>query len=273
MSRTNERLDFFRRLVVGSGTAEARVRKLREYARACIPGVWHYPDDREPCPACAKLGLQIRHLPLAGIRGYLGAGPFSIVSDTPSGDVHFRSGQANLYYPFIKKYELESAFQTDVFNTANPNRDESEQQALFLVQLEIVQPKAMLVMDMSSRPRKRTEGWHYSGPLQTVQQHLQADGFAFEVNPGFNLRAATIRCEPPEGAEFSCDVFRVYHYTKLTDYRWSSNPAADWEKQFSSAMVAARLAVKVAELKAELEKLSEDRLEQLERDLKREKEE
>src|SRR5690348_2508620 len=81
MSRTNEQLDFFRRLVVGSGTVEAKVRKLREYARASIPGVWHYPDDREPCPECGKLGLQIRHLPQAGIRGYLGPGPFSIVSD------------------------------------------------------------------------------------------------------------------------------------------------------------------------------------------------
>lgn len=71
------------------------------------------------------------------------------MSDTPSGDVHFRSGQANLYYTKLNTNGLASAFQTDVFNTAKASRDCSEQQALFLVQIEVVQPKAMLVSTLA----------------------------------------------------------------------------------------------------------------------------
>lgn len=62
MNRTNERLVFFRGLVHGLDTVEAKLRKLREYARNNIPGAWHYPDDRESCPEWDKLGFAVRHL-------------------------------------------------------------------------------------------------------------------------------------------------------------------------------------------------------------------
>jgi hypothetical protein len=242
----------FRELVAACPTTDEKLSGLRDYARDRIPGVWHYPDDREFCPECQKAALEVHHLPQAGIRGYLGTGPFAIVSDKPSGDVHFQRGQAALYYSKLKTHGLENAFQTDVFNTANVGRDNDEQQALFLIQIEIVRPTAVLIMDMASRPRKRREGWHYSGPLQTMQQHFRADGFSFVVDPDFELRAATVMCEPPGGKRFSFEVYRIYHYTKLTDCRHTENPVSDWEGHFARAIEVAQLTARMAELKSKL---------------------
>jgi hypothetical protein len=149
---------------------------------------------------------------------------------------------------------LGSAFQTDVFNTARDTRDPDEQKALFLAQIEIVRPKAMLVMDMSSRPRKRGGGWHYNGPIQPLEKHLQADGFSLVVAPDFDLRAATATCEPPAGTRFSFEVYRIYHYVKLTDSRLDANPEAAWENRFNAALKMAQLTMKIAELEAALQK-------------------
>lgn len=250
MDRTTSFADSLRDLIKDCGTTEDGLRKLREYERH-IQGVWHYPDDLDPCHDCMKSGLTKHRLPQVG-RGYVGTGPFTIVSDTPSGDVHFEKRQAKLYYSKLKAHGLESAHLMDVFNTASSTRDSDEQKALFLVQIELVKPKAMLVMDMASRPRKRSTGWHYCGPLQTVQMYFQTEGFTFAIDPDFHLRAATVTCGAQKGAGFSFDVYTIYHYTKLTEHRGSRTWESDWEKRFTDVLSMASLRLKAAEPKAEL---------------------
>ncbi|HXM43575.1 MAG TPA: hypothetical protein VN924_20225 [Bryobacteraceae bacterium] len=170
------------------------------------------------------------------------------MSDTPSGDVHFEKRQAQLYYSKLKAHGLESAHLVDVFNTASNTRNADEQKALFLVQIELVKPKAMLVMDMASRPRKRITGWHYSGPLQVLERHFQADGFTFAVDPDFHPKAATVTCEPQNGTVFSFDVYTIYHYTKLTEHRGSRTWESDWEKRFTDVLSDGSPRLTVAEL-------------------------
>jgi len=116
---------------------------------------------------------------------------------------------------------LENAFQTDVYNTANLNRDEDEQQALFLVQLEIVRPKTMLVMV----------------PLEKLQHHFQADGFDFEFEH-FEPNVGRVKCKPPAGSEFSFFVFRIWHYTML---RYGERKQAEWVRSLEIALSTARL--------------------------------
>lgn len=196
------------------GTTEETLSKLREYARDRIAGVWHYPDDREPCPYCGtSSGLQVvRHRPPYGVRGYLGTGPVTIVSDTPSGDVHFKSDQAKLYYANLKAHGLDNAFLTDLFNTRSV-RDDDMQQALFLIQIEIVRPVAMLVMV----------------PPERLQPHLRADGFDFELEKT-DPRVGRVVCGSGMGPEFSFDVYRISHYTILRRDR------TGWEKKFRETL-------------------------------------
>ena len=186
MSSIPERRARLRDLVSGCTSPEAKLRLLRDCGRR-IGGSWHYPDDCEPCWHCITVGTVQHHprLPALGVRGYLGTGPFAIVSDKPSGDVHFQSKQAGPYYSMLKKYGLERAFLADVLNTSDAECDRGEQKALFLTQVEIVRPQVMLVMDMCSRRKKRSDEWRYpKSPLPILQQHLDADGFSLEVGPG-----------------------------------------------------------------------------------------
>jgi hypothetical protein len=126
--------------------------------------------------------------------------------------------------------------------------------ALFLTQIEVVKPTAVLVMDMTSRPRKRSNGWLGIGPTQNLQQYFDADGFSFEIDRDFGMRAATVRCELPGGPGFSFDVYRIFHCVKLTDYRGEADPETKWEERFARITEVARLTLELAALKAKLER-------------------
>jgi hypothetical protein len=89
---------------------------------------------------------KLRHREDCGIRGYLGTGPVAIVSKIPSTDVHFKSNQAKRYYAMLRKHGLQNAFLADAFNSSRGANIE-KQQAVFQIQIEIVEPKFMLVMD------------------------------------------------------------------------------------------------------------------------------
>lgn len=247
--------------IESGATKEEKLRTLREYCRN-IPGVWHYPDDREPCPYCKNGAMRNEHRPDYGIRGYLGTGPFAIVSEMPSGDVHFKSCQAKLYYQMLQKHGLQEAFLTDGFNS-NRLENLEEQKALFQVQVEVVQPRAMLVMDSKSYPT-RSGDWAGSGPLKDVAAHLKADGFELQVHPNYRpkeapYRAMTVKCKLPKGSEFSFDVHTIYHYTNLTSKRFADDPVPKWEARLAAVISAIQLSPKVAELPADLEALPEDR--------------
>jgi hypothetical protein len=186
--------DFRKRLtelIGGVPSKEDKLRALRGYARQNqnIPGAWHYPDDREPCPYCPQ--NTIRHGPDLGVRGYIGTGPYALVSHVPSGDIHFNSYQAQTYRPILSKYGLSNAFQTDAYNSATwTNRE--EQQALFQIQIEVVEPSAMLVMDMHSYPRRRSDGWAGIGFLPTIERYLGSGPFSFQVQRQYRPQASIV---------------------------------------------------------------------------------
>jgi len=71
MDQTEDLMSHFRELAAECTTAEAKLRELRDYARNNIPGVWHCPDDQEPCHECSRFGNSVKHCPTLGIRGYL----------------------------------------------------------------------------------------------------------------------------------------------------------------------------------------------------------
>lgn len=158
----------------------------------------------------------------------------------------------------LKKYGLEGAFQIDVFNTSDGACDRDEQKALFLTQLEVVRPKAMLIMDMSSSRKKRSDGWHYpEQPLPVLLWRLDADGFSVKLGPGSFDRhslaaAAKVQCDPLGAPEFSFNVYRIFHYVKLADHRWADDPEAKWEERFARITKIARLEREVADLRASL---------------------
>ncbi len=215
MNRTEEFVERFRDMVENCGTAEGRLRKLREYARDRIAEVWHYPDDTEPCPYCeASSGIRDCNRPACGVRGYLGTGPLAIVSDTPSRDIHFKSDQAKLYYANLKAHGLETAFLTDLFNTCSV-RDDDIQRALFLVQIEIVRPVTMLIMVSAER----------------LQEHLRLGVLNFELEKS-EPRVGRVMCGSSSsiGPEFSFDVYRTWHYTM------SRRNRTGWEKKFQETL-------------------------------------
>ena len=225
---------------------------MREYCRKHIEGAWHYPDDREPCPYCGSTATRAQHRPDLGIRGYLGPGPVAIVSLWPSCDEHFKLDQAKNYYEILKKHGLENAFQADVLNASlekhNATMNFDEQKALFQVQLEVVQPRVMLVMDSHSYPRRSGRGWAGMGPLRDVARHLEGDGFELKVHPEYRPNrppylAMTVKCKPPEISEFAFDVYTIYHYTNLSSNRFATSaeePQAKWERRLSAVLSSIR---------------------------------
>jgi hypothetical protein len=53
-----------------------------------------------------------------------------------------------------------------------------------------------------------------------------------------------VKCDPPGCKGLSFDVYRVYDYTKLADYRRRKDPATDWEKHFSRVVSAAVVCIR-----------------------------
>lgn len=174
----------------------------------------------------------------------MGTGPYAVVSHIPSGDIHFISGQAQTYWRLLTKHGLSNAFQADAFNTqAWGNRD--EQKALFQVQIEVVEPTAMLVMDMHSYPRRRGQGWAGIGFLPVIEDYLSDGPFAFEVHREYRPRgpvaaAGTVEYRD-DGKHFTFPVFTIYHYTKLADDRFAGTKqerVAKWEQRLSAVLAA-----------------------------------
>ena len=232
-----------RELIADYPSKEEKLRKLRDYARKNVPGAWHYPDDREPCSYCPQTATG--HRPNLGIRGYVGTGPYALVSHVPSGDVHFKSDQAQTYWPLLGKFGLSNALQTDAFNSAKwMNRE--EQQALFQIQIEVVEPTTMFVMDMHSYPRRRSDGWAGIGFLPTIEDYLGSGPFSFEVQRQYRpqapvMRAGTVNYLDPEAKSFSFGVFTIYHYTKLADDRFGRTKeerVAKWEERLLAVLAA-----------------------------------
>lgn len=92
--------------------------------------------------------------------GYLGANSIAVPTDESCAAVFDRPEDIR-FYELLRKYELHNAHLMDTHISEVPDLEQDE--GIFAKQLEIVDPVALLVMDMDQRGR---------GPLPTVEKYL-----------------------------------------------------------------------------------------------------
>jgi hypothetical protein len=135
-----------------------------------IPGVWKFHDKR-------------------GVRGYWGTGPIMVVGAEPSDAVEFEGWPAQTFYDLLVKHGLANVHLTDARMTNKP-LSKRRHRYVFLAQIEVLQPKAVLVMDMTGYRKRRSKR---PGAWLDVQQYLAGLNYNFAVEPIYHYAYMT-RC-------------------------------------------------------------------------------
>lgn len=112
-----------------------------------------------------------------GVAGYWGTGPIAIVGDEPSDARAFDGWMAQEFYRAIRAAGLANAHLMDARMTqgAISNR---RHRCVFLAQLEVLQPQALLVMDVSGSKKPRS--W---GAWANVHRYLAGLQYGFQIIP------------------------------------------------------------------------------------------
>lgn len=169
-------------------TEIATLQDLWEWCRLNRKGAWKFPEKW-------------------GVRGYAGNARICIVADVPAprwlahlhgsnltvpteescADV-FNTPQDFRFYELLKKYGLQEAHLMDTH--ISETTDLEQDRRVFLKQMDIVNPVALLVMDMDKRGR---------GPLATIKTYL--------------------------GDRELPKIYRIYHYRWVlgTKYAWEEH--------------------------------------------------
>jgi hypothetical protein len=140
------------------------------YCERRIPGVWKFHCKR-------------------AVSGYWGTGPIMVVGIEPSDAIAFEGWPARTFYDLLVKHGLANAHLTDARMTSKPLSEESHR-CVFLAQIEVLQPKAVLVMDMTGY-RYRRKQW--PGAWLDVQRYLAGLNYNFAVEPIYHY-AYMSRC-------------------------------------------------------------------------------
>ncbi|MCX6634003.1 MAG: hypothetical protein NT090_02755 [Acidobacteria bacterium] len=160
---------------------------LWEWCRLSREGAWRFPEKWgvRGYSGTARIGI-VADVPAPRWLGYLCSNSIAVATDESYAAVFDRPEDIR-FYELLRKYGLQDAHLMDTHISATPDPEQDER--VFGKQLEIVDPVALLVMDMDKRGR---------GPLPTVKKYLAGRG--------------------------SPRIYRIFHYRWVlgTRYPWEA---------------------------------------------------
>jgi hypothetical protein len=164
------------------------------------------------------------------VDGYEGEGPLTIISFAPSGDRNLELPQAQKYYQLLCHYGIAQSHLMDAYIVPYDNVGELKNDAkqIFLEQIKIVGPMAVLVMDMSSKWDKETRTCQVKGEapfawFRTVEWLPEI----YPIAPRNLWANADLVVE---GGSHLIPCYRIYHYSIMSERgRYSYADVVKWE--------------------------------------------